>query len=180
MSEPLVDERPRSYYGGLSEKWTCVFPGKMGISWKLAWNAYGTRGEAEAQAAKNCNVVAVPLALWLRYKEYEHRAVAAERKLANEFGVRLDYVGDEPDPDARIRFVEIKPTDEKSPVVWVRNEKTPVVLGEHEFFGPPRQDAWVDPLGKSEHVHEGRSEAELRAEGYVGVYVPTNRFSSRR
>ncbi len=75
--ETTCEERPPSYYGGDEERWTCVFPGKMGISWKLAWNSCGTKQEAEVQAAKNCNVVAVPLALWLRYKEYEHRSVAA-------------------------------------------------------------------------------------------------------
>jgi hypothetical protein len=77
----------QSFYGKPDEKWTCVFPGKMGISWKLSWNEHGTKEEAEIQAAKNCNVVAIPLALWLRYQEYENRAVAAELKLL-EFGIK--------------------------------------------------------------------------------------------
>lgn len=84
-------ERPESYYGDGTDLWTCIFPGKMGISWKLAWNNHGTKAEAEEQASKNCNVIAVPLALWLRYKEYESRAVVAERKLLDESGLRLDY-----------------------------------------------------------------------------------------
>lgn len=85
----------KSYYGGKDELWTCMFPGKMGISWKASWGT-GTKEEAEAQASKNCNVIAVPLALWLRYKEYEHRAVAAERKLYDELKIRVDYEDDKP------------------------------------------------------------------------------------
>lgn len=93
---------PPSYYGGEEELWTCVFPGKMGISWKLAWNNVGTKAEAEAEAAKNRNVVAIPLALWGRYKEYEHRTVAAERKLMEELGIRVDYIDREP------KFVQVR------------------------------------------------------------------------
>ena len=55
--------------------WVCLFPGKMGISWKLAHNRVGTREEMEVLANKNCNVVAVPLGLWERYKEYETESV---------------------------------------------------------------------------------------------------------
>jgi hypothetical protein len=58
--------------------WTCTFPGKMGLSWKRAWHGVGTKEEAEAQAAKNCNVVAVPLQLFETMKEHERRMVAAE------------------------------------------------------------------------------------------------------
>jgi hypothetical protein len=96
MDNVSVDERPQSYYGEEAEQWTCIFPGKMGISWKLAWNRHGTKSEAETQAAKNRNVVAVPLALWLRYKEYEHRSVVAERKLQEELGIRVDYIDEKP------------------------------------------------------------------------------------
>lgn len=63
------------------EKWTCIFPGKMGLSWKLSWNSYGTKEEAEAQAIKNCNVVAVPLQLYEHIKDVEQRMVKAEREL---------------------------------------------------------------------------------------------------
>ena len=98
-----MNDKPASYYGEGTELWTCVFPGKMGISWKLAWNSYGTKAEAEAQAAKNQNVVAVPLAFWLRYKEYEHRCVAAEKKLMEVANLRLDY------NEGEIGFTEIKP-----------------------------------------------------------------------
>jgi hypothetical protein len=92
-----------SYYGGEDEKWTCIFPGKMGISWKRAWEGEGTRAEAEAQAAKNRNVIAVPVALWLRYKEYEHRCVAAERKLMEVASIRLDY------DKGEISFTDLSP-----------------------------------------------------------------------
>lgn len=44
-------------------KWTCIFPGKMGLAWKRAWYGEGTKEEAETQAAKNCNVIAVPVQL---------------------------------------------------------------------------------------------------------------------
>ena len=77
----MRDDKPESYYGGEEEQWICIFPGKMGLSWKRAWLGSGTKKEAEEQAAKNRNVVPVPLALWLRYLEYEQRAVVAERKL---------------------------------------------------------------------------------------------------
>jgi hypothetical protein len=63
------------------QKWTCVFPGKMGLSWKRAWDGVGSKEEAEAQAAKNCNVVAVPLQLFETMKEHERRMVIAERPL---------------------------------------------------------------------------------------------------
>ncbi len=65
------------------DRWTCIFPGKMGLSWKLAWNSFGTKEEAEEQAAKNCNVVAVPVQLYEHIKETERRMVEAERKLDN-------------------------------------------------------------------------------------------------
>ena len=86
----MPEERPASYYGDESELWTCIFPGKMGISWKNSWGQ-GTKAEAEEQATKNRNVIAVPVALWLRYKEYEHRTVVAEQKLLDELGLRADY-----------------------------------------------------------------------------------------
>lgn len=62
-------------------RWTCTFPGKMGLSWKRAWDGEGSKEEAEAEAAKNCNVVAVPVELFEKMKHYEHRTVEAERKL---------------------------------------------------------------------------------------------------
>jgi hypothetical protein len=65
------------------DRWVCVFPGKMGISWKHAY-PYAepvSKAEADAAAEKNCNVVAVPYALFERYKEYERRMVVAERVL---------------------------------------------------------------------------------------------------
>jgi len=109
MADEQKIERPSSYYGGETELWTCIFPGKMGISWKLAWNSYGTKAEAEEQAAKNRNVVAVPLALWLRYKEYEHRTVVAERKLLDELGLRLDYIEKPDSMYGEPTFVQVRP-----------------------------------------------------------------------
>lgn len=63
------------------EKWVCVFPGKMGLSWKLAHDAVDTKEEAEAKALKNCNVVAIPLQLYDHVKEMETRMVVAENNL---------------------------------------------------------------------------------------------------
>ena len=63
-------------------EWTCIFPGKMGLSWKRVWDDVGTKEEAEAQAEKNCNVIAVPLQLFEHVKEVEKRMVLAERALA--------------------------------------------------------------------------------------------------
>lgn len=81
--------------------WTVVFPGKMNLSWKRAsFFDYGTREEAEAEAARYANVVAVPVELRDHLKEVEHRMVAAERKL-NEFGVRQDY------KDGAVSYVEL-------------------------------------------------------------------------
>lgn len=62
-------------------EWTCIFPGKLGLSWKLAWNASGTKEEAEAAASKNCNVIAVPVELYVHIKDMECRMVEAERRL---------------------------------------------------------------------------------------------------
>lgn len=90
-----------SYYGGEEELWVCIFPGKMGISWKLSWGE-GTKAEAEAQASKNRNVIAVPRSLWLRYKEYEHRTVKAEAKILDELGLRADY------KDGEHTFVKVR------------------------------------------------------------------------
>lgn len=78
-------------------EWVCVFPGNTGISWKMAHNVrFASKAEAESKAAENCNVVAIPLELWKRYKEYEHRCVAAEGKLLEVAGLRLDYIDGQP------------------------------------------------------------------------------------
>lgn len=73
------------------EKWTTTFPGKMGLSWKRGWHGEGTKAEAEAQADKNCNAVAVPVEFFDRYKEYERRMVEAERELSD-----LKFPGNRP------------------------------------------------------------------------------------
>lgn len=71
--------------------WTCIFPGKMGLSWKRAsWCGAGTREAAEAEATKFCNVIAVPVQLCDHIKAIEIRALVAERKL-QELGIRVDY-----------------------------------------------------------------------------------------
>lgn len=56
--------------------------------------------------------------------------------------------------------------------IWLRNEKPPVKLAEHEFVGPPRQSTFIDPLSKSGYEHKGIPVDELEREGYVGVYIP--------
>jgi hypothetical protein len=71
---------PNAYTGVFAE-WTVIFPGKMGLSWKQAWHS-GTKEAAEAQAAKNCNAIAVPVQLFEKMKEHERRMVIAERELA--------------------------------------------------------------------------------------------------
>jgi hypothetical protein len=70
--------------------WTCAFPGKMGLSWKRAWTE-GTKEEAEAEASKWANVIALPVQLFEHIKQMEHRMVVAERKLMEETGIRIDY-----------------------------------------------------------------------------------------
>jgi len=100
-----VQARPRCY-GKEDEVWTCIFPGKMGLSWKPAWNSYGTRAEAEEEAAKYANTIPIPVALFRRMKEHEHRMVAAEQKLQQVAGLRLDY------KDGNITFVDLRPKSE--------------------------------------------------------------------
>jgi hypothetical protein len=68
------------------DKWVCVFPGKMAICWKEASVEFDTREEAEEQAKKNCNVVAVPVALFDNYKNYIQKLQLAER-LLRELGM---------------------------------------------------------------------------------------------
>jgi len=74
------------------KQWTCAFPGKMGLSWKRAWDGVGTKEEAEIEAAKNCNVVAIPIQLFETMKDHEKRMVLAEemvnkiRIMTHDFG----------------------------------------------------------------------------------------------
>lgn len=44
----------------------------------MAWDGVGSKDEAEEQAKKNCNVVAVPMQLFEHMKEVERRMVEAE------------------------------------------------------------------------------------------------------
>ncbi len=62
-------------------EWTCVHPGKGHICWKRATSFVGTKEEAEAEANKWANVVAVPLHLADKIDEYNRRTVAAEQLL---------------------------------------------------------------------------------------------------
>lgn len=57
------------------KEWTVIFPGRLGISWLLAWDATGTKEEAEAEANKHRNTVAVPLQLYKNLKHYEQEAM---------------------------------------------------------------------------------------------------------
>lgn len=84
-----------SVYG----EWCVIFPGKMGLSWKIV-TSYDSKEEAETAAAKNCNTVIVPTDLYVTMKENEHRMVAAESKL-NEFRIRQDY------EDGKITYTEL-------------------------------------------------------------------------
>ena len=61
-------------------EWTCIFPGKMGLSWKRAWDGVGTKEEAEIQAMKHCNTVAVPLALFEHIRNVAKRMVEAKQE----------------------------------------------------------------------------------------------------
>lgn len=61
-------------------------------------------------------------------------------------------------------------------VIWLRNEKKPVVLGEHEIEGPPHQSTFIDPLSNSGIVHEGITVEEWVRDGYAGIYVPLDKF----
>lgn len=67
-----------------------------------------------------------------------------------------------------IREAMEQPLDEE--VIWIRNEKAPPKLAKNEFVGEPFQSTWIDPLGKSDYVHEGYSVEELKRDGKVGVY----------
>ena len=65
------------------KEWVCIFPGKFGLSWKHAhpYDIYNSKEEAEVEALKYGNVVAVPLKLFEQMKKYEERMVVAERTL---------------------------------------------------------------------------------------------------
>lgn len=76
-----VQDPPFTYF----KEWTCIFPGKMGLSWKRAWDGVGTKEEAEAEALKHCNVAAVPLQLFEHLKNCERRMVVAERQLRKQY-----------------------------------------------------------------------------------------------
>lgn len=58
-----------------------------------------------------------------------------------------------------------------SDTLWLRNERPPVQLANYEFVGPPRQDTFIDPLGKSGYLHKGIPVEDLERDGYVGVYI---------
>lgn len=80
LEDDKMDNEPRSYYGGPDEEWICVFPGKMGITWKQAWSPT-SKDEAEKQASKNRNTIAIPLAFWKRYKAFEQEYMKLKSKI---------------------------------------------------------------------------------------------------
>ena len=55
--------------------------------------------------------------------------------------------------------------------MFLRHEKSPPQLRKYEFVGPQHQSTWIDPLSKSDIVHEGMTIEELDAEGYVSIYI---------
>jgi hypothetical protein len=66
------------------KNWTCIFPGKMGISWKQAtWNWSGTKEEAEKHASQYCNCIAVPIELFEHIKKMESRVVSIDTLMPN-------------------------------------------------------------------------------------------------
>lgn len=76
-TEPMTG--PFRWFG---DRWTVVFPGKMGLSWKQAPPyTVMSKAEADALAAQSGNVIAVPMQLFEKMKEHERRMVRAERQL---------------------------------------------------------------------------------------------------
>lgn len=63
------------------EQWICVFPGKMGLSWKPASGRIGSKEEIELEAEGYRNTVAIPLQLFETMKDHERRMVVAEQKV---------------------------------------------------------------------------------------------------
>lgn len=57
------------------QDWVRIFPGKMGLAWKLASEVVTTKEEAEKLATRNCNVIAVPLQLWEHLQRIYYRPV---------------------------------------------------------------------------------------------------------
>jgi len=53
--EQSTTEQADDYF----QDWTCMFPGKMGLSWKRAWDGVGSKEEAEAQARRIRDVGAI-------------------------------------------------------------------------------------------------------------------------
>jgi hypothetical protein len=83
--------------------WICVFPGKMGWSWKEASGlVHHDKESAEAEAAKNCNVQVVPHDFFLKYRDAVKRMQAAEHQL-RELGFRIDYGDDMTPTFVRVR-----------------------------------------------------------------------------
>lgn len=65
-----------------NDKWVCIFPGKGELYLKLATDReFDSEKEAQEQASRNCNVVAIPLCFWEKIEEIQDRAVQAEGKL---------------------------------------------------------------------------------------------------
>lgn len=81
------------------KEWTCIFPGKLGLYWKRAWDGICTKEEAELQASKNCNVISVPVQLFEYIKEIECRMVSAEALIPEKNNAqRMGLLADGSDP----------------------------------------------------------------------------------
>jgi hypothetical protein len=97
------------------KQWVCIFPGKMGLSWKLASGPYASYEEAQQQAEKNANVCAVPYEFFEKYQESEKRMVQAENTanmLSKHYGMPTVKVNN-PDPCLTGKYRSIdEPKDE--------------------------------------------------------------------
>lgn len=74
---------PGDYYS----TWTVIFPGKMGIAWKRAWDGEGTQEEARLRADQNCNAVAVPIEVWNHIDKTQRELVAIGNRVRERVNI---------------------------------------------------------------------------------------------
>lgn len=72
------------YLGEYYNAWTVIFPGKMGIAWKRAWEGEGTQEEARLRADQNCNAVAVPIEVWNHIDKTQRELVAIGNRVREQ------------------------------------------------------------------------------------------------